>query len=117
MCYDVTNYEPSLNWYLVGSRISWSVAAARPPDGPRRPRIHTETRVLPTRSNPNRLFAAERGRTGVTGNTGSLGLLYSAETAETAIDAETAEDVKCSTHPCNRNHALWASQWVPKIHS
>ena len=22
-----------------------------------------------------------------------------------------------STHPRNRNHALWASQWVPKIHS
>ena len=42
------------------------------------------TRVFPTRSNPNRLFAAERGRAGVVGNTGSLGRLYSAETAETA---------------------------------
>ena len=42
-------------------------------------------RVIPTRSNPNRLFAAERGRAGVVGNTGSLGRLYSAETAETAL--------------------------------
>ena len=47
------------------------------------------TRVFPTRSNPNWLFAAERARAGVVGNTGSLGRLYSAETAET--DAETAE--------------------------
>ena len=42
------------------------------------------TRVIPTRSNPNRLFAAERARAGVVGNTGSLGRLHSAETAETA---------------------------------
>ena len=42
------------------------------------------TRVFPTRSNPNWLFAAERARAGVVGNTGSLGRLYSAETAETA---------------------------------
>ena len=42
------------------------------------------TRVLPTRSNPNRLFAAERGWAGFVGNTGSSGRLYSAETAETA---------------------------------
>ena len=41
------------------------------------------TRVIPTRSNPNRLFAAERARAGVVGNTGSLGRHYSAETAET----------------------------------
>ena len=40
------------------------------------------TRVLPTRSNPNRLFAAERGRAGFDANTGSSGRLYSAETAE-----------------------------------
>ena len=34
------------------------------------------TRVFPTRSNPNWLFAAERARAGVVGNTGSLGRLY-----------------------------------------
>ena len=43
------------------------------------------TRVLPTRSNPNRLFAAERGRAGFVGDTGSSGRLYSAETAETSM--------------------------------
>ena len=30
------------------------------------------TRVLPTCSNPNRLFAAERGRAGFVGNTGTV---------------------------------------------
>jgi len=44
-------------------------------------------RVLPTRSEPNRRLAAERGRTGVVGNTGSSGRPYSAETAETAETA------------------------------
>ena len=52
-----------------------------------RPDDPAGTRVIPTRSNPNRLFAAERGRAGVVGNTGSLGLHYSAETAETAETA------------------------------
>ena len=33
------------------------------------------TRVLPTRSNPNRLFAAERGRAGFVGNTSNSGRL------------------------------------------
>ena len=47
-------------------------------------RMTPGTRVFPTRSNPNWLFAAERARAGVVGNTGSLGRLYSAETAETA---------------------------------
>ena len=39
-------------------------------------------RVFPTRSNPNRLFAAERERAGFVGNTGSSGRLFSAETGE-----------------------------------
>ena len=33
------------------------------------------TRVLPTRSNSNQLFEAERGRAGVVGNNGSSGRL------------------------------------------
>ena len=39
--------------------------------------LAVRTRVLPTRSNPNRLFAAERGRAGFVSNTGSSGRLYS----------------------------------------
>jgi hypothetical protein len=39
--------------------------------------LAVRTRVLPTRSNPNRLFAAERGAARFVGNTGSSGRLYS----------------------------------------